>query len=116
MAKVITSTIPEFPGTITLCEPLTLAQCYVISIAFETININKNNKDGKRSDKAYAKNKDILDALIACSERWDITGQPEKPTQETFVASPVEKSNALLSWAFSKLSEIYFGEQLVPNG
>lgn len=111
MPRIITSPIPEFPGTITLCEPLTLAQCYSVSVAFETMSGKHDTKSGH----VYARNLDILKALIACTERWDIAGQPEKPTEETFIASPVDKSNNLLSWAFAELSRIYFGEQIVPN-
>ena len=116
MPRLITSPVPEFPGTITLCDPLTLQQCYTISVAFETIKVNSEDETSTRSKKAYARSRDILDALIACSEKWEIQGQPEKPTQETFIGSPVDKTNTLLTWAFSELQKIYFGEIVVPNG
>lgn len=111
MTKTITSTIPEFPGTITLSSPLNLSQGYHIAVALETASA----ADDSRAHKSYATNTAILQALAVCSEGWDIAGQPEKPTVETFVASPAQPANRLLSWAFSQLTDIYFGERKVPN-
>lgn len=111
MTKTITSTIPEFPGTITLSSPLNLSQGYHIAVALETASA----ADDSRAHKSFATNSAILEALVACSEGWDITGQPQKPTVETFVASPARPANQLLSWAFGELTDLYFGERKVPN-
>lgn len=111
MPKIITSPIPEFPGTVTLCDPLNLEQGYHISVALESATITGEG----RARKAFAHNKDVFEALEACVEKWEIQGQPDKPTYETFVASPATPAQRLLNWMFRELTKIYFGEIAVPN-
>jgi hypothetical protein len=107
------SPVAEFPGTITLISPLNLEQGYYVSIAIEGA-VSSANGDS-RAKRAYANNQDCLAALIACSECWNIQGQPEKPTMETFAASPMRPASDLLAWAFRELRTIYLGELKVPN-
>jgi hypothetical protein len=111
MPKIITSPVPEFPGTITLCNPLTLAQCVMVEIGFGNIG----SPDAEKKVWVSPRDQDALAALLACSEHWDIKGQPERPTLETFIATPRIPTHRLIIWAFRELKDIYFGELAVPN-
>lgn len=111
MTKTITSTIPEFPGTITFTPWLNLEQGYHIATALETVGTIKEGK----AERLFLNNTAVLKALIACSESWSIVGQPEKPTTETFVAQPALPANQLLTWAFNELRDYYLGTKKVPN-
>lgn len=113
MPKTITSPVPEFPGTLTLSAPLTLAQCYAI----ETALGDPNEIAGSEQKRIWLTASDMqsLPALIACVENWNIQGQPEQPTLETFIATPRRASHDLIAWAFRELTQIYFGEFAVPN-
>lgn len=113
MPKTITSPVPEFPGTITLCDPLTLAQCHAIETALGDPN-DVASGDNKRVW-LTASDMQSLPAVLACSESWNIQGQPEKPTMDTFIATPRRASHDLIAWAFRELTLIYFGEFAVPN-
>jgi len=113
MSNTITSPVAEFPGTLVLRAPLNLEQCHRIAVALETASAK--GAEAEREDRRYASNQETLRALIACVEKWEIQGQPEAPTLETFNASPVVPVQRFLTWALGELIDIYFGELTVPN-
>jgi len=56
-----------------------------------------------------------LPAILGCVEKWEIENIPEKPTLETFPASPRAETHKLIDWLFRELLTVYFGEATVPN-
>lgn len=56
-----------------------------------------------------------LPAILGCVENWELENIPEKPTLETFPASPRAETHKLIDWLFHELLTVYFGEATVPN-
>lgn len=114
MSKVLTSPIPAFEGTIQLPARLTILQCSEIDKAFG--NPNDLLSDNK-SERVWYSVSDmrVIPALLACVEKWNIKDFPENLSLENFPATPRAESHKFISWVWSELKDIYFGERNIPN-
>ena len=102
MSKVITSPVKKWPGTVTLHDPLTLPMC----AAFERSNANAHalqDQAPTRSEIQVA----LLSGVLACVERFDLTGLPEQIGVENFPGSPRVESARLINWLVSEVSHLY---------
>lgn len=55
-----------------------------------------------------------LPVVLGIVSEWHLEGIPEKPTIDTFPASPVSDASELVTWIFSLIRNLWVGEQ-VPN-
>lgn len=111
MPKVVTSPVKRWSGTVTLADPLTIAQVQKIE---EALTPPESGADGKVWISALDAGK--IPALIACAMEWKLEDFPEAVTLDTFPASPRKDSHALVEALFAELIRIYAGEVEIPNG
>jgi hypothetical protein len=123
MSKVATSPVEKFSGTVTLYDPLNMAQTLGWEKAIQTAESLRQR--GIRVEKAKAEGKEALEepvyltdfnaiylpAILACVEAWSLTGIPPSPTLETFPFSPRLASAKLIDWLIGEISKIYTGEE-----
>lgn len=107
MPKVIQSPVSEWPGTVTLHEPMTL----VHEAAWEDALSHYERGRG-----AAASALALLPGVFACVQSWDLSGFPVKPTLESFPTRPREARTRLIAWLVSEISELYTDGEIVPNG
>lgn len=132
MSAVKVSTVPEFPGSITLPDRLTMAQVNLIDQSFieddkasregrgnVTVLVDDPEHPGQKIDlvsRLYSVGDQIcLKALLAIVEIWSIQDCPANPTLETFPGSPRQASHNLIRWAWNELVKIYNGAMEIPN-
>jgi hypothetical protein len=111
VSKVITSPSKRWPGSVTLCDPLTLPQVELIEAALEM------PKDVSEDGRVFLTvlDKPQLPAVLACVEKWELQNFPDSPALETFPMTPRKASHDLISWIFVELRKIYLGELEIPN-
>lgn len=103
--KIITSPVPEFPGTIELPDFLTLPQVVDYSEAMESV------KDDKNWTKAFK----LLPHQLKITGSWHIQGLDEHPNPDTFPFTPAQPPAALLSWLNLEIVQMVVGERQIPN-
>jgi hypothetical protein len=111
MSKVITSPSKIWTGTVTLADPLFMAQAEAIDLALRT----PEGYEGKDSVPFTALDKWHFPAILACVEKWDIAGLPDPVTFESIPLNPRPESHAFIDWIFSEIKKIYLGELQIPN-
>ncbi len=72
------------------------------------------NKDGRVLLSVY--DNILIPAVLACVEKWNLSGFPELVTYETFPATPRRASSDLLRWLWGEIYSVYLGEIDIPNG
>jgi len=108
MAKQITSPVDKFPGSVTLYDPLTFPHV----IAFQdAVNAVIDMGETTWSKLRY----EILGGIIPCVESWDLEGIPEKPTADTFPATPLGASGELVEWLQEEITLLLTDAETVPN-
>lgn len=112
MSKVIHSQSKRFTGSVTIADPLTIPQAQLIEAGMR-LPKDDTQTDGRVWLSVIDANQ--LPAIIGCVEKWELANIPEKPTLETFPASPRVETHKLVDWIFSELTKVYFGEAEVPN-
>ena len=56
-----------------------------------------------------------IPALLACVEKWEISGFPETLTADNFPLTPRRETHNLIEKIFSAIADIYNGEKEIPN-
>jgi hypothetical protein len=111
MPKVITSPLPRYPGSVTLADPLTLAQVELFEVALQPL---PNVPEDARILLTVI-DKPRIPAILACVEKWELSNLPESVTIETFPMSPRKASHELIAWLFNEIYKVYMGELEIPN-
>ena len=103
MSKVVLSPIKEFPGQVVLFDPLNMHQV----LAWE-----HGIKDAKLTEGATLSevNAAYLPGIIACVQKWELSGVPNDPTPDNFPMSPRISTAKLIDWLIGEISKVYFGE------
>ncbi len=107
MSKIITSPVPRWVGTVTLCDPLSEPQCVAIERALADVEArSKADPPPTRSE---------LDAILApavlqCIEKIDLKDWPGY-----FPGSPKVSSAKLLGWLVEEILKLYQEADEVPN-
>lgn len=93
MAKVITSPVKKWPGTVTLVDPLTFPQLIAFEQASEAAKavLAREGTQGEY-DAAF------IPGLLACVAVWELAGLPAIVTFETFPTRPRKASTQLMLW------------------
>lgn len=113
MSKVVTSPVPEFPGTVTLAQPMNYPQMIAFRDAVEAVKAHAD--DVLRAQQAS------LPGVCACVERWDLAplvtngAEPVQYLPDTFPSSPLRPAIALLAWLTGEVNRIAIGEAQLPN-
>jgi hypothetical protein len=107
MSKVITSPVEEFPGTVTLYDPMTLPMV----LAF-----NRGSKAAGEAEDALEKISLHLPGILGCVEKWDIEGvPPDRQNVANFPFTPLAPAIRLMSWLISEVNKVMFATAEVPN-
>ncbi len=127
MPKIIESPVPQFPGTVTLYDPLPWPRYKAWKAAVERASELRAAQTAagagpeRFSPADVAGDDDLTDAMLegicACVENWGIgDGAHLQYTPETFPASPVAGRVRLVLWLTGEINRIILGEESVPNG
>lgn len=106
MSRQIVSPVKRLPGNVLLCDPLTFPQYRAFVEA-----LDKAQKSELQSDYDAS----ILPGIIACVERWEVSGFPEVVTPETFPATPRKASNQIITWLVREITKLIVEADEVPN-
>lgn len=107
MSKVIVSPVAEFPGTVTLHDPLT----FPMAIAF-----NRGRAKAQVSDDQIDVFYQSLQAVMPCIEQWHITTlNPEQQNPDNFPSSPLGPSSQFVAWLVNEITALLFRPETVPN-
>jgi hypothetical protein len=111
MGRVITSPVAQFPGTVTLAEPLTFPQFLAWQDAVTAMRdlIDQDEPDASRAEQA------LLPGLCACIETWNLNGG-QQYTPETFPATPRAASSQLIAWLLRETTALITAADADPNG
>lgn len=104
MPKILTSPVKRFPGTVTLPDSFTYPQ----RIAWEQALARAGAIEHVKTEQLYS----VLSGIIACVDKWDVSGVPERPTPDTFPSSPVVSATKLLKWLFDEIGAAFFQEDV----
>jgi hypothetical protein len=115
MSRIVISPLTRWAGSVTLADPLNMAQGELIEAGMVRA---EPDKDG--TVRYTVMDKPQIPAIIACVEKWELKdfpepGKSEKPTPENFPWSPRKDSHELIEWLYSEIRKIYLGELEVPN-
>ena len=117
MPRQITSPVEKWPGTVTLCDPLTFPQVVGLQDAFADVETAREKAQVKNRVLTQAKLDSILlEPVCACVQKWELDGFPEDVSVETFPATPQKPAAELVAWLIGEVMKIYTGETApVPN-
>lgn len=104
---IITSTIPQLPGTVEMLDTWSFDQVLAFERALAEIR--------QSSDKRTAADKITIAGLLPILHNWQITGIPDSPTVETFPATPRRATAELIALLLDQAVKIYVGEIEIPN-
>ena len=105
MTKIINSPVKKFPGSITLPDALPLAKVLAFDKAMRAAS------DLPIIERAAV----CLDAIMDCIEVFQIKGQPDKPTSQTFLYTPAAAATDLYIWLLTSVTALVVGEKEIPN-
>jgi hypothetical protein len=108
MSKVITSPIKRWAGTVTLADPLTLAQA-------DTFQDSMDLPEDEAKPQKYLIELDKIrvPGIMACVEKWDL--QNFALIDGGIPFSPRLDSHKLIAWIHNEIRAVYLGELEVPN-
>lgn len=120
MSKVVTSPIERWAGTVTLADPLTSQQAYIIEQYRATQKeIKKHTEDSESFEdlKESLRKLGKVPTIEACVEKWELSNFPlnAEGKPDPFPASPRGDSHKLIDWLYDEIEQVYFGETFVPN-
>ena len=108
MSRIITSPVQEFPGTVTISEPVLYPQ--YLQYRRLMVESDQAHTDGRFVDQEIA----AWGALVACIETFDVPGfESNDPTQ--FPASPRRAVIDLLQFIVGEVRKVIVGEEHIPN-
>lgn len=111
MGKVIPSPVKRWPGTVTLCDPLTFPQLIAFQNALGAAKAAADRGATQAEiDAAY------LPGLLGCVEKWDLAGFPDAVTPATFPSTPMRASAVLVRTLVGAVVELITEADDVPNG
>ena len=107
------SPVEKFSGYVILPDFLNILQVRAFEDAYFG-DPNELNRKGKKVFLSVSDEK-MLPVILSIVQEWHIEGQPEKPTIETFVMSPVSDGHEFVRWLGGLLYNLWKGETEVPN-
>jgi len=108
MPKTITSPVKRWSGTVTLFDPLTLAQAIMVEDAIQAVRDLRSNERTTLIRLHAA----LQPAILACVERWNLAGIADHP--EFIPATPGTPSAQLITWIWTEIKTL-FEDTEVPN-
>ena len=102
------STVKQFPGYVDIPDRLTYPQFFEWERARERVAVLE---ESDLMGRTYA----FLPGILAIVSEWHIDGIPEKPTQDTFPATPIVPALGLIAWLIGIIGKIIGGVEDSPN-
>lgn len=115
MTKILTSPVKRFSGTVELSDPLTFPQYMAWSKAVEAAVVMRENVTVATVGYDDIVTEVMLPAILACVEAWHIAGVPDKPTVETFPATPRMSAGRLIAWLAGEIGAVISEEDEEKN-
>lgn len=115
MTKTLTSPVKRFSGTVELSDPLTFPQYMAWSKAVEAAVVMRENVTVATVGYDDIVTEVMLPAILACVEAWHIAGVPDKPTVETFPATPRMSAGRLIAWLAGEIGAVISEEDEEKN-
>lgn len=106
MTKTLTSPVKRFSGTVELSDPLTFPQYMAWSKAVEAAVVMREKVTVATIGYDDIVTEVMLPAILACVEAWHIAGVPDKPTVETFPATPRMSAGRLIAWLAGEIGAV----------
>jgi hypothetical protein len=118
MGKVATSPVGKFSGSVTICDPLNMAQTLgwekamrdARALMAEIRTANPDNFTEIINERISELNAVYLPGLLGCVEEWHLNGVPSSPTYETFPLTPHREAARLIDWLIGEVLTIWAGE------
>jgi len=105
--KKIVSPVDKFPGTVTICDPMTFPQL----VAWVDSSNTADQIEGNMAEKRMA----WLPGIFACVEKWELDGLLENVTPENFPSTPFVQVLKLTNWLINEINAVVAGEETNPN-
>lgn len=107
MSKVIVSPVARWPGSVTICDPLTEPQCATIERALADAQARSKSKPlPTRSELDVI----LASAVLECIEKIELENWPGY-----FPGTPKISSARLLGWLVDEILKLYQEAEEVPN-
>lgn len=104
MSKVITSPVKRWPGTVTIADPLTLAQVAAFERAIKRAEIlRRDNPEPTRAELDAAH----LPGLLSCVESHALSGIASPLGVDNFPGTPRIDSARLIEWLMMEILALY---------
>ncbi len=115
MTKILTSPVKRFSGTVELSDPLTFPQYMAWSKAVQAASEQRDKLTAITVGYDDIVTEVMLPAILQCIEAWHIAGVPEKPTVETFPATPRMSAGRLIAWLAGEIGAVISEEDEEKN-
>ena len=99
-----------YNGSVSVFDAFTLSQVELIEAAVYDV---PEVRDGKV--RITDIDRPRIPALLACVEKWEVSGFPETLTADNFPLTPRRETHNLIEKIFSAIADIYNGEKEIPN-
>lgn len=106
MSRIVQSPFPEWPGSITLPDGLTMIQ----TAQWEAVAEISRLRVEKAQTWVMA-----LPVVAGIIESWNIEGIPEHPTINNHRFAPYKTYRKFSAWVIGLISELYLGETEYPK-
>lgn len=100
MSKVITSPVDEWPGTVTLHDPLTFPQRFAFEDALTAARELREESEARFN---YA----LLPGVLACVESFQLSNFPTQPAPDNWPSTPKEPTAKLVAWLVGEIAKLY---------
>ena len=110
MSKTVTYTSEKWGGSVTLSDPLTIAQEAEWEYSYSAMQAARE-RGGEISALVVA----LLPGINACVEKWELKDFPERPTLDSWPRHQKMESAKLLACLVKNILDLYNDAQTVPN-
>lgn len=105
MSKVITSPVKKWPGTVTLCDPLSLPQALAVRESYKaSLELAGGAEDIENVD-LVAFHNELAPALLDCVKSWELEGLDNPPSP--FPGTPRKSSAELMIWLTNEVTALF---------
>ncbi len=99
-----------YNGSVSVFDAFTLSQVELIEAAVYDV---PEVRDGKV--RITDIDRPRLPAILACVEKWEVSGFHETLTADNFPLTPRRETHNLIEKIFSAIADVYNGEKEIPN-
>lgn len=116
MSRVVDSPFTRWPGSVTLCDYLTLPQIIAWRNAWRHAEtFTHSNGESQVIDDPLEYRRALLPGALGCFESFALTGLPQKLTPDNFPGAPGLEAGELANWLFRIVACEIAGEESIPK-